>query len=86
MSEVELVRGDTGELELASDVLNPMKLLMESQAEERVYEVFAFLSQVVILHAIEEMTLREIADSLGRRLSEVNRAWKQGRRLLAEHL
>lgn len=82
----EIVRGDNGELEIASDADNPERILESAQAEEQVYQCFAFLTAVVIAHVFEDMSLREIADAKGRKLSEVTRAWRQAKNILREHL
>lgn len=82
----EIVRGDNGELEIADDSNNPELILESSQAQEQVYTCFAFLTTVVICHVFEDMSLREIADAKGRKLSEVTRAWRQAKNILREHL
>lgn len=82
----EIVRGDGGELEIATDEFNPERIIAAGQAQEAVYETFAFLTTVVIAHVFDEMSLREIAELKGRKLSEVTRAWRQAKNILREHL
>lgn len=65
---------------------DPSKILEQREAHEKVYETFAFLTAVVIMHVFEDVPLSEIARAKGRKVSEVRRAWRQARAILREHL
>lgn len=85
ISEIfEFVEDDPDEL--LDDSLSPSKLYEEERVIKQITAVFNRLRSVTILHVLAGFTISEVADRLNIKVSEADRAWRQAREILREHI
>lgn len=72
--------------DILDDSFNPATSYEEQQVAKNVNEVFGLLRDVTLLHVLGELSLTEVSKTLNVKRSTVERAWKQAREVLKEHI